>query len=1192
MKKSLLMILGAAALLAGCAKDLSPDLQKLEDRVAQLEKQVEANKKAIEELQKANFITAVEQTEAGWSVTLDDGKVLTLYNGKDGKDGKDGVDGKDGAAGKDGDSFFKSVEIVDGNVVFTLTDGTSFEIPFAEEFAIKLESRELVVEPNTQVEIPFTIVGKTADTEVYVLGSGAYEASIDGDKVIVKIPATITKNSVLLAADNGHGKTSIKSINFEEHSFTVGTPSGAAPFWGGNVTFKVTSNVDYTVTSSASWLEVVSTKAVTENTVTLKAGPTPCGYTRTAEVYVKDEYKNTVQTITVSQSGTKPVMVFNSGYDSFADAVAAVKDGKNADVTKNGYVDVAVSETQAPLEEIFAIPESDMKWVVRVRSYGGGKAENCVIRGIDVRNTELEVKDITIEPAVSNAGQRPLAKDGDTYGTTYFGYAYGMCVETDASKPITVKNVIFKVNDELVTYKNATLLYVCPSTGLVTLDGCQIDGRGSRISQIYGGNVKFNACNIANGYSSYAVRIGAANAHLVLTNNLIDTPKVVDIHSSIAATSTITFGENGVDNNHYSAKVTQKAVDPKKEGVTVTIGEAPEATVEMNGVMFTTVQEAVDFAENGAVITLGNAVYKENVKINKDVTIVGKSRSSSIIAGNIEIASKCTLKGFTVRSESGVTNKVCAYSNGYDWGYPYVLRIELGAKDVLVEDMDIRADVEDSNFSDMSTIWISEAENVTVRNSLITSNAKGGYCNNQTYVATNLVFEGNEFTGGGRKGWASRIAANTTAIFKANTFHTKYALDVYSTLTGSLTLGDGAVDDNIYGTEVEVALNGDKNALVAAGAKFFPEDMVFGQKSTTPSNAVWEKVWYSQIADLGINDSRGFAFWNGEVLCGVAAGDKGEGSPAPYISSYPMVTVSNGAVSKTLTTLTEGAGFTGWVTGVAVVDNAGKQDLIACGVVATGNKWAATNYEFYVYHFTSADKYEVAVHWTMPEAEAERMGDYLSFQGTWQDGKIMTCAANATSKHVYVFNVKDGVADQTPTKLTIADDVKADKSGTAGIYYLKDDLYMITNEAGLVGEKLLPPILVKIEGENVVLAGKMDVSGFALKAKGATVVRTPRLITLEGKDYLVFMAGEYGGATYGSANMGNINVCVLPLTGATLLESLTSYKMEDVKILPVANGAAYAGNGFAGVDADVFGNTCRIGYGVRGGELGVIKFRP
>ena len=87
MKKSLLLILGAAMLFAGCAKDLTSDLDNLTSRVDQIEKQVESNKKAIEALQKANFISKVEQTATGWSVTLSDGSVLALYNGAAGADG-------------------------------------------------------------------------------------------------------------------------------------------------------------------------------------------------------------------------------------------------------------------------------------------------------------------------------------------------------------------------------------------------------------------------------------------------------------------------------------------------------------------------------------------------------------------------------------------------------------------------------------------------------------------------------------------------------------------------------------------------------------------------------------------------------------------------------------------------------------------------------------------------------------------------------------------------------------------------------------------------------------------------------------------------------------------------------------------------------------------------------------------------
>ncbi len=1186
MKKSLLMILGAAALLAGCAKDLSPDLQKLEDRVAQLEKQVEANKKAIEELQKANFITAVEQTESGWSITLDDGKVLALYNGKDGKDGKDGTNGQDGAAGKDGDSFFKSVEIIDGTVVFTLENGDSFSIPYQEEFKLVFDTREIAVEPNTEVKVPFTIVGETTDTEVYVVASGAYEAELVDGAVVVKIPATITKDAVLLAADNGHGKTSIKSLNFEQHTCTAGTYTGIASYWGSEATFKVASNVSYSVTTSAAWLEVVSTKAVVENTVTIKVLPTPCSYTRTGEVYVKDAFDRTVQTVKIAQGGTKPVMVFNTGYDSIADAIAGVS--ANADVTKNGYVDIAISEAQAPIEEIVAIPESDMKWVVRVRSIGGGKAENCVIRGIDVRNTELEVKDITIEPVAGNAGKRPLAKDGDKYGLGYFAFAYGMCVETDATKPITVKNVIFKVNDDLVTYGNATLLYVCPSTGLVTLDGCQLDGRGSRISQIYGGNVKFNACAISNSYSSYAARVGYANAHLTLTNNTIDTPKVVDVHSSIKATSSVTFGENGVDNNRYSAKVTTKANDPGKEGVTITIGTASDGgTVVLNDAFsYVTVQEAVNAAKAGDVITLGEQEYAENVKINKNVTIQGKNRETSIIAGNVEIASGVTFRNLTIKEKAGVTNEevtLTGSDDGYKWGHKYLIRIEKGADGVLLENVNLIADDNDATAAfkkTLSTIWISQAWNVTVKNCKITTTADGAYCPNQTYDSQNVLFEGNEFIGGGVKEWSIRVAASSSVTIKNNTFHSKYAIDVLNTFKGVLTLGDGQYDDNIYGSEVEVALNGDKQARLAAGAIFYPTDVVFGQRESVITDPVWEKLWSANIDELGINDSRGFTFWNGEVLCGVAAGDKGEGSPAPYVSSYPMVTVANGVLSKTLATTVEGGGFTGWVTGVTTVDNAGRNDLLACGVVATGNRWAATNYEFYVYHFTSADKYEVAVHWTMPEATAERAGDYLSFRGTWQDGEILICAANNSGKNVYSFAVKDGVAAQEPVLIPLEGEAMTKKSGTSGIYHYKGDQYIIASEAA-------SPYIVKREADKFTYVGAMDMTNFKAEGSSAKVIRSPQFVSIRGEEYMVFLHTNY---VSGNSNGGW--VCTVPVKNDNLAESLKSIQATDINMMEIAKFATASGNGFGGLGVEVDGATCMIGYGLRHGEVGVVKFIP
>ncbi|MGM9788285.1 MAG: PL29 family lyase N-terminal domain-containing protein [Candidatus Cryptobacteroides sp.] len=1170
MKKSLIMILGAAVLFAGCAKDLTPEVNDLKNQLEQLQQQVEANKKAIEALQAAEFITDVQQTEAGWSITLSNGDVITLYNGKDGAAGTPGKDGQDG------DAFFASVEVKEDVVVFTLVNGDKFEVPYAVDFAIVFEKRDLIVEPNTTVKVPFTITGRTPETEVYVLAGGTYTASLDGDAVVINTPETIVENSILVFADNGHGKTSVRSLNLDKYICEVTTTDLAAYFWGGSLSFPITTNVGVTVESKADWIKVVEVKAATTKTANLSYTPTPRSYPRTGEVVVKDEFGVTVQTITVTQAGTALCMVGNKSYNSLAEAIAGAPDLE--DVKNSGVVDIAISETAAPIEELIAIPESsDLKWVIRVRSIGGGKAENCVIRGIDVRNTELEVHDVTIEPAEAiTKGVRPLAKDGETYGVGYFPHPYGVCVETESAKPVTLKNVIFNVTDELVAYVDATLLYVCPSTGLVTLDACQLNGRGSRISQIYGGNVTFNSCSIIDSYSSYAVRVGNSGNNIILTNNLVDSPVFVDVHSSCKAPSTITVGDGTVDNNHYSANVTTKVKGlPAAEGVVVNVGAAQEATVDMDGVLFTTVQSALDLAQDGSVITLGEQEYAENVKVNKNVTIVGKNRETSVIAGNIEIASGVTIKNLTIKEKSGVTdNNVAIDASGiYNWGHKFLCRIEYGAKGVLIEDVNLVADdatAADDFKNSVSTIWISQAEDVTVRNCKITTTADGAYCPNQTYEGQNVVFEGNEFIGGGKKGWGIRVAATTTATVRNNTFHTTYGVDVLNTFKGTLILGNGVVDDNNYGSEIERAVNGDKDAQIALGAQFFPADMMFNEKTTSEP---FVKAWSASINGLGIGDSRCFTSIGNTVICGVTV--------------TPMVAVKDGAITDTYAfDFAEAVGFTGKITGVTTINNNGKQEVLAGNVAALGNQWAPTSLVIQVYHYTSPTEVEQVVNWQMAEnaddPNLERAGDYLSFRGTWQDGEILICAANATGKYVYSFPVKDGVVAKEPVKIPIGADVQAVKNGTAGIYHYKDDVYVITSEGAA-------PAVVKRTESGFSLLGQMDLSKFALVTAGATrTIRTPQFITIGETEYMVFFEGEYA-----SSNCNGGKVCVLPLKGADLLESLTNYSIEDVYQLAVVNDEGKtAGNGFASVGATVNGGVCQIGYGLRNGEIGVVVFRP
>ena len=157
MKRFLCFLILAAVLpVAGCSEyddsELRSRLDKVEAELARAKSDIEALKTLVAVVQQNQeglaakvYVTKVEpfteEDASGWKVYFTSGDPIKIYNGtngkdgtdgKDGNDGNDGKDGKDGTNGKDGangDSLFYSVEVVGGNVVFTLMDGTVYTIP-------------------------------------------------------------------------------------------------------------------------------------------------------------------------------------------------------------------------------------------------------------------------------------------------------------------------------------------------------------------------------------------------------------------------------------------------------------------------------------------------------------------------------------------------------------------------------------------------------------------------------------------------------------------------------------------------------------------------------------------------------------------------------------------------------------------------------------------------------------------------------------------------------------------------------------------------------------------------------------------------------------------------------------------------------------------------------------------------------
>ncbi len=282
MKKALFMIAAAAAMFCcSCTKDLEDRVGNLEKKVEALEKTVNTNVSSIEQLVKAAneavTVTKVETTDNGYTIYFSDDTKVTIANGIDGKDGKDAVapvigfkevggvfywtvngefikngdanvpvTGKDGVDGKtpqfkiedgtwkvsfDGE-VWADVPVTgtvaptlvmtetDTEYVFTLGENV-IKIAKYQEFAIKVESHTVKVEPNSVLVFSYTVIGADETTKVLIEAENV-DAVLDeaAQTVTVKTGATVSSAYVLVkAVRNSDGKYSAQYINIKKESY-------------------------------------------------------------------------------------------------------------------------------------------------------------------------------------------------------------------------------------------------------------------------------------------------------------------------------------------------------------------------------------------------------------------------------------------------------------------------------------------------------------------------------------------------------------------------------------------------------------------------------------------------------------------------------------------------------------------------------------------------------------------------------------------------------------------------------------------------------------------------------------------------------------------------------------------------------------------------------------------------------------
>ncbi len=185
------------------------------------------------------------------------------------------------AVGADADTLFESIETTNSQVIFTLSDGTSFSLPFYVFIEFDIEGDETGVEARKEISVNYTVFNATENTLVTAASDGNYRVrverkSISEGTIIITSPKFYEDGhiSVSVYDENGYSKTRV--INFYERE--IHFPHGLEyriPARGATITIPVSANFDYNVEiPSAPWLtEQLQTRAEMEDrTITVTAG--------------------------------------------------------------------------------------------------------------------------------------------------------------------------------------------------------------------------------------------------------------------------------------------------------------------------------------------------------------------------------------------------------------------------------------------------------------------------------------------------------------------------------------------------------------------------------------------------------------------------------------------------------------------------------------------------------------------------------------------------------------------------------------------------------------------------------------------------------------------------------------------------------------------------------------------------------
>jgi len=235
-----------------------------------------------------------------WYVSIDKGASWTKLGKATGEDGEDG---------KDGDSFFRSVDEKENEVLLTLADGTVVRIPKLPELSIDIDrSAGIICTPGQVCEVPYRLLGTIGESLVETLCEGGLRASVEqtGEAegiISVSIPASGPEGKVLVFVCNG-GRSVFKALTFEEGVIGVSETAFEFEEDGGEAQFSLSHNMTFSIESDAEWLSVseADSKALTTDYFIVSAAPMTGSFEdRSARVVFRSLENEMTAEITVTQ---------------------------------------------------------------------------------------------------------------------------------------------------------------------------------------------------------------------------------------------------------------------------------------------------------------------------------------------------------------------------------------------------------------------------------------------------------------------------------------------------------------------------------------------------------------------------------------------------------------------------------------------------------------------------------------------------------------------------------------------------------------------------------------------------------------------------------------------------------------------------------------------------------------------------